>query len=68
MKQISLLLALVLMLASCQFGGKDGNGRLPKSNSGYTDEEKEEIMNQNNPMRQGATYFHSASMDYSVQY
>lgn len=68
MKQISLLLALVLMLASCQLGGRDGNGRLPGSNSGYTDEEKEEIMNQNNPMRQGATYFHSASMDYSVQY
>lgn len=68
MKQIALLLSLIVMMTSCHLGGKDGNGRLPGSNAGYTDEEKEEIMNQNNPMRQGATYFHSSSMDYSVQY
>lgn len=68
MKQIFVILSLAIVLSGCQFGGGGIGGRMPRSNSGYTDEEKEEIMNQNNPLRQGVTYFHSASMDYSVQY
>ena len=60
---------MTIVLTGCQLGGGGvGGNRMPGSNSGYTDEEKEEIMNQNNPLRQGLTYFHSALMDYSVQY
>ncbi len=70
MKQIALILAvaMALVMSSCQLSGGSGHGRMPGSNSGYTQEEKEDIMNQNNPLRQGVTYFHSTSMDYSVQY
>ena len=59
---------MAILLTGCQLGGGSIGSRMPRSNSGYTDEEKEEIMNQNNPLRQGVTYYHSASMDYSVQY
>lgn len=63
------MVAMSMVLAGCQLGGGNQRGpRMPESNSGYTDEEKEEIMNQNNPLRQGTTYFHSESMDFSVQY
>lgn len=71
MKRISLIIVAVLavVLSGCQLGGGSGfGGRMPRSNSGYTDEEKEEIMDQNNPLRQGVTYFHSEAMDYSLQY
>ena len=68
MKQILLVLSLAIVLTGCQMGGGSNGGKMPRSNSGYTNEEKEEIMNQNNPLRQGVTYFHSVSMDYSVQY
>lgn len=72
MKHISLitLLAMTLTLASCHFGGGSTNdgGRMPASRSGFTDDEKEEIMDQNNPLRKGTTYFYSESMGYSVQY
>ena len=70
MKHIALILALAvaMILTGCQQGGGVGGGRMPRSHSGYTSEEKEDIMNQNNPLREGLTYFHSASMDYSVQY
>ncbi|MBO4814964.1 MAG: hypothetical protein J5523_08425 [Muribaculaceae bacterium] len=71
MKKLMMMVALcgAVALAACNGGsGKGGNGRLPESNSGYTDEELENIMNQNSPLRQGVNYFHSKSMDYSVQY
>ena len=71
MKKLMMMVALygAVMLAACNGGkGNDGNGRLPESNSGYTEEELENIKNQNDPLRQGVNYFYSKSMDYSVQY
>lgn len=71
MKKLMMMITLCgsMILAACNGGqGGDGTGRLPQSNSGYTEAEKENIMNQNNPLRQGVNYFHSKSMDYSVQY
>lgn len=63
------LMTLALVMTACQFGaGNHHGGRMPASNSGYTDEEKEEIMDQNNPLRKGTTYFYSESMDFSVPY
>ena len=71
MKKLMMMVALcgAVVLAACSGGnGKGGNSRLPESNSGYTDEELENIKNQNDPLRQGVNYFYSKSMDYSVQY
>ena len=61
-------LILVMLLSACQFIGDKSGKRMPASNSGYTDEEKEEIMNQNNPLRQGMSYFHSKTFDFSIGY
>jgi len=72
MKQISIIMTLMLIFAmsACNSGGGNSRegARMPASNAGYTDEEKEDIMNQNNPLRQGTTYFHSESLGFSVQY
>ena len=38
---------------------------MPQSNSGYTDEEIEDIKNSNNPLREGTTYFHSKDFNFS---
>lgn len=61
-------LTIIILLSACQFGSDKSGKRMPASNSGYTDEEKEEIMNQNNPLRQGLSYFHSKSLDFSIGY
>ena len=66
--KIIFTLILVTMLGSCQFISDKSGKRMPASNSGYTDEEKEEIMNQNNPLRQGMSYFHSKTLDFSIGY
>lgn len=66
--KIIFTLILVTMLSACQFIGDKSGKRMPASNSGYTDEEKEEIMNQNNPLRQGMSYFHSKTLDFSIGY
>lgn len=64
-----LVFTLLLSLTSCQKGGDKGrHGRMPDSNSGYTEEEIDEIKNQNDPLRQGVEYFYSKSLDYSMGY
>lgn len=64
-----LVFTLLLSLTSCQQGGGKGkHGRMPDSNSGYTEEEIDEIKDQNDPMRQGTAYFYSESLDYSMGY
>ena len=72
MKRLMMMVALfgAMVLAACNGGGNGngGNGRMPESNSGYTEAELENIKNQNDPLRQGVNYFYSKSMDYSVPY
>lgn len=70
MKNIYLFitLAIAIALSSCNSGGTGKWNHMPASPSGYSEEEKENIKNQNNPLRQGVTYFHSTSMGYSAQY
>lgn len=61
-------IALLLVFTACNLGGGSRNGRMPGSNSGYTDEEINDIKDQNNPLRQGVEYFYSKSLDYSMGY
>lgn len=69
MKHIYLIITVIVAIAMCSCnGGGSGNSRMPRSASGFSDEEKEDIMNRNNPLRQGVTYFHSQAVGYSVQY
>lgn len=70
MKHTYFIIALIVAIAmsSCNGSGSGKWNRMPESASGYSDEEKEEIMNRNNPLRQGLTYFYSKTMGYSVQY
>lgn len=70
MKHFYLILTLTTAIAmsSCNGGGMGKWNHMPASSAGYSDEEKEEIMNRNNPLRQGLTYFYSKTMGYSVQY
>lgn len=72
MKNLFFISTLVLMLSltACNKGSGDASksGRMPASNSGYTEEEKDDIKNQNQPLRQGVAYFYSESLDYSMGY
>lgn len=64
MKRLLLITVAALALAACRQNG-NGDGR---QGVAFTDEEKDNIANATHPLRQGTTYFHSASMGYSVPY
>lgn len=63
MKRMLLFAAVALMLAACQNNGGGG-----QQGAAFTEEEKEDMANATHPLRQGTTYFHSASMGYSAPY
>lgn len=68
--RVALLMSVTFLVAACNNSGNNGTGggRMPQSNSGYTDEEIEDIKNSNNPLREGTTYFHSKDFNFSVKY
>ena len=60
---ILVLLAVTMTVTSCR-----GGGRVPAEGVRFSEGQIEDIKNENNPLREGTTYFHSASLDYSVKY
>ena len=67
----TLLTATALFAACNNTNGNvngGGNGRMPQNGSGYSEKELDDIMNTNNPLRQGTTYYYSKAFNYSVKY